>query len=56
MTVTHSMAVQRLRAAGNDQAASELAAYRSAHGDHKGWDGWLRKRFRQLVAIVWPEA
>jgi len=47
-------AVQILRKAGHAQAASELAAYRSAHNDHKGWDGWIRKRFRDLVKLLWP--
>jgi hypothetical protein len=55
-SITHEMAVQRLRAAGADQVADRLAAIRNVDGGLGGWDGYVRGTFnKRIVGIVWPE-
>jgi hypothetical protein len=56
MTVTHEIAVQRLRAAGADQVADQVAEWRNIDGTLGGWDGWVRGEFsKRIVGIIWPE-
>ena len=56
VSITHQMAVQRLREAGADQVADRVAAFRNVDGGLGGWDGFVRGNFSQrIVAIVWPE-
>ena len=55
-SITHDIAVQRLRAAGADKVADKVAAWRNVDGSLGGWDGWVRGKFnKQIVAIIWPE-
>jgi hypothetical protein len=54
--VTHEMAVQRLRDAGADILAEELAAFRNVDGNLGGWDQWVRSKYgSRIVGIIWPE-
>ena len=55
-TITHEVAVQRLRAAGAAQVAEKVAAFRNVDGGLGGWDGYVRGSFsKRIVAIIWPE-
>ena len=55
-TITHQMAVQRLRDAGADQVADKLDGFRNVDGELGGWDGYVRENFsKRIVAIIWPE-
>lgn len=55
-SITHEMAVQRLRAARADQVADKLEAFRNVDGGLGGWDGYVRGNFnKRIVGIVWPE-
>jgi hypothetical protein len=55
-SITHDMAVQRLREAGADLVADRLAAFRNVDGTLGGWDGYVRGNFsKRIVGIVWPE-
>ena len=54
--VTHEMAVQRLRDAGADIVAEEVAAFRNRDGNLGGWDGWVRSKYgHRIIGIIWPE-
>jgi hypothetical protein len=54
--VTHEMAVQRLRAAGAEIVAEEVAAFRNVDGNLDGWDGWVKGKYgHRIVGIIWPE-
>jgi len=55
-SVTHEMAVQRLRAARADVVAEEVAAFRNVDGNLCGWDSWVKGRYgHRIVGIIWPE-
>lgn len=50
MSVTHEMAVQRLR------EADKVAGFRNVDGTLGGWDGYVRRNFnKKIVGIVWPD-
>ena len=55
-SVTHEMAVERLRAAGADIVAEEVAAFRNVDGNLGGWDGWVKGKYgHRIIGIIWPE-
>ena len=51
---TFGDAVLNLMVANRTDELDELARYRDKNGRHWGWDGWFRKRFPDLVDVVWP--
>lgn len=53
-TVTHKLAVQRLRAAGLNTDAERLDAWRNIDGTRGGWDGHVRGHMPHAVPIIWP--
>ncbi|MEP0426769.1 hypothetical protein [Rhodopirellula bahusiensis] len=52
--VTKEEAIRRLRAAGFDNEANDLEAWRDANGNNWGWDGWIRGEHPHVVATIWP--
>jgi hypothetical protein len=50
----NSVTVRRLRTTGFTQEADELEAWRDAHGNNWGWDGWIRGAHPHVVATIWP--
>jgi hypothetical protein len=52
--VTKEEAIRRLRAARFMQEADQLAAWRDANGNNRGWDGWIRGAHPHVVETIWP--
>jgi hypothetical protein len=46
--------IERLQAAGAISEAQILAERRNVLGNNQGWDGFVRKRWRDLVEVIWP--
>lgn len=48
-------AMRRLHAAGLNEIANELDAWRDINGNNWGWDGWIRSAHPDAVAIIWRD-
>jgi len=51
--VRRNEAIRRLQDLGFPEEAEALRKYRSADNDAKGWDGWIRGNFPELVEAIW---
>ena len=52
---TKNEAINRLRAAGFENEADELEAWRNNYGNNQGWDGSIRRRHPHVIHVIWPD-
>jgi hypothetical protein len=53
MSVTKNEAIRRPTTAGHRNVATVLSQWRNNRGNNRGWDGWFRGQYPDLIDTVW---